>query len=321
MEKEFKEMNMESGDSELDIEQETKSGSSVEGKGKSSGKIKNDYWGKMPRPSLIKIQMMEALSRDEEGSYGKVKRVAAACGTDHSKVSRYFSEAIEAGYITKKLELTDIGREWTGKYNALQKQVRKYLENMQVAGPDLDSGIDAMIRNFDYNTLDRMTRNVRSAGKQVDNKYQEFRTGKGLEIDSLLERGRFPVDFRILRIKSNRQETEYKLSMADKGFEKPAVLSVNNRGSFLELTLKEMAEASGITGRLMRGQLEKLKYGDGEDLKEVPVKGEKIRIPARAFEYRDLDGGRFMATAYITVTCSVGTEHMPESRAMLFFWL
>ena len=89
----------------------------------------------------------------------------------------------------------------------------------------------------------------------------------------------------------------------------------------MELTTREMHAHSRIDGADMRGRLSSLKYVDQGQLYEAAIREGKVRIPLSACRFMKTHLGNVKGMVSITVTCSVGKAHMPESTALLMFWL
>ena len=71
----------------------------------------------------------------------------------------------------------------------------------------------------------------------------------------------------------------------------------------------------------MTGHLTGLKYLQGDVYKIAEIKNGKVRIPISAFCFRKFNHGMLQGNLMITVYCSVGEAHMPESTARLIFKL
>lgn len=117
------------------------------------------------------------------------------------------------------------------------------------------------------------------------------------------------------------KKERWQLSMADQGFEKPATLKHNRRGSWLILKRKEMQGFSRINREKMSGHLDTLKYDQEGTLIQAECRDDMIRIPLRAFQFHRRQGGEVRGALSVTMTCSVGRSHMPESTAVLVFWM
>lgn len=109
--------------------------------------------------------------------------------------------------------------------------------------------------------------------------------------------------------------------MAERGLERFAELVNSEEEHYLELTLKEMQARSRIDGQEMSGHLASLKYLLGGTVCSAEIRDGKVQIPLEACIYEGYDHGIIWGNAVITVTCSVGEAHMPESTARLLFIL
>ena len=56
-------------------------------------------------------------------------------------------------------------------------------------------------------------------------------------------------------------------------------------------------------------------------MEELSEGAEVIKLPLEAFKIHIGMGGEIKGMLPITVTCSVGNGHMPESTALLVFWM
>lgn len=130
---------------------------------------------------------------------------------------------------------------------------------------------------------------------------------------------RHPVVFRLYQM--NKKQGQGRDSMAMRGFEEIAEIVQENGESYLELKLKEMAAHSRVSGEMMAGKLKTLKYEHNEVLEEARIENNIVKIPMEACRIHRWTGIGTMGIVPVTVTCSVGPMHMPESTALLYFWV
>ena len=71
----------------------------------------------------------------------------------------------------------------------------------------------------------------------------------------------------------------------------------------------------------MTGRLSSLKYEEQGQLFEAAIREGRVRIPLNACHFMKTRHGNVKGMIPITVTCSVGKAHMPESTALLMFWM
>jgi len=82
-----------------------------------------------------------------------------------------------------------------------------------------------------------------------------------------------------------------------------------------------MSAHSRVSGETMVGKLKTLKYEHDEVLETVDIVNNIVRIPMEACKIHKWTGVGTMGVVPVTVTCSVGLVHMPESTALLYFWV
>ncbi|WP_461881639.1 helix-turn-helix domain-containing protein [Fusicatenibacter sp.] len=265
------------------------------------------------RLSLNQVKYLTLLDQCKQ-KRGSVQKIADWCGVRHPTVSRFFKACTEQGYLTKELVLTEKGRRILSWNQYLAKEVRQYLTDLGVE-EGMDDFAKGILENVDYNIIEKtiskravITDNTRmkKAASVIDN------------IDGIIEPGEHPVRISLFRV--NPMERAQK-SMADRGFEKTATIIHNEKESCLELTVKEMHAISRVDGHDMTGHLSSLKYLCYGSLKQAEINQGKVRIPLDVCTYEVYDHGIIWGNVSITVACSVGSAHMPESTARLMFIL
>ncbi len=267
-------------------------------------------------PSILQIQYLIELEK-VGNRRGNVALIAQNCGVGHSSVSKFFKTCCENGYLTEKYEFTPSGKVWLDGYRRIIKGLTEYFLNIGVPEEEVPEQVRRMVENVEYHVLKFMVHNEEKAksGKSAGKKKNVISQNK---LEQILAYGNYPVDFALFRL--NRQEG-VSLSMANKGFEPLASLRHNKRGSWIMLTIREMEARSRINGRPMEGILQSLKYEENGMMQLAEIKDGMLRIPLEACHLNVRQGGEVRGMIPVTVTCSVGREHMPESTAMLVFWL
>ena len=274
-------------------------------------------------PSMLQIQYLLELEKIGK-KRGSVAMIADTCGVSHGPVSRFFKECIGRGYLTEKYEFTTEGAHALLTYKKLLRDVRSYLKAMNIPEKEIPEKMRQLIENVDYDLLRTMARNARQTTKyaaEAENEQKKSQEGKDSNayfIEKILEKGKFQVGIAIHQISRN---SETRLSMAHQGFEHLAYIRNNTRGSWLELTIREIYGRSRIDGTEMSGHLSSLKYEKQGQLYEAAIKNGKLRIPLSACHFFRGRMGNVKGTVHITVACNVGNAHMPESTAVLTFWM
>lgn len=276
---------------------------------------KGECFRRKNRPTILQIRYLTELEKMGRRR-GSVAMIAEICGVNHASVSRYLKACCENGLLTSDYEFTEMGRAWLNGYQKLLGELEVYLQNIGIAPKEIPGNLKDMIENVDYYTLHSMLRNNQKMRSIVSMEKKEGTTRNFL--DEILSYGTWKVYFMIYQI---GQREELGISMANRGFKKPAVLRHNKRVSLLELSMCEVTARSRINGETMTGHLETLKYESGGVLHLAQMKEGKLRIPLEACRFHRRRGGEVQGMIPITVTCDVGRTHMPESTAMLVFWL
>lgn len=267
------------------------------------------------RPSMLQIQYLIELEKTGH-KRGSVGMIAEACGVSHGPVSRYLKTCQDKGLLTESYDFTDKGRAWLESYKTLIRDVQEYLGRMELSREDVLENTRVLIENMDYHVLLNMVRNDQQMrqSRQIEKTDQE----QGNLLDEVLEKGVWEVAFCLFR-----QDMRYGLrrSMADQGFIKPGIIRHNKRGSWLELTICDIAEVSRMDGHMKEGHLQTLKYEQDGMLHSVEPRDGKVRIPLKAFRIQRRRGEKVVGYVQITVTSNVSQVHMPESTAVLVFWV
>lgn len=266
-------------------------------------------------PSMLQIRYLIELER-LGNKRGSVAMIADICGVSHGPVSRFFKTCFERGYLTEKYEFTDAGRIALERYKKLLNNTQEYLERIGVCDEDIPDNTRKLIENIDYNVLGNIARSDLKMRKILTPEQPGVMDSDFLS--KVLEKGNWDVCIAIYQLKSGKKIA---LSMADRGFERLATIRNNKRGSWIELTIREMCAKSRIDGMHMSGMLSSLKYEYNGRLCAAEIKNGKVKIPLEACRFLKNSKGNIKGRIPITVTCSVGRAHMPESTALLTFWL
>ena len=260
--------------------------------------------------TMLQIRYLTELDQLEKKK-GAVRRIAATCGVNHSQVSRFFKKCTEEGELTESLDFTEKGRRKLDWHCKMVRDVRDYLERSGIT-EGMEEVLGELIENIDYAHLEKLVKSDRRTNPGTQMRRREDVI---TDITEILEYGNYEVVVAIL------QHDGTKRSMADRGFEPTAMIRYNKRGAWLELTIREMDAVSRINGEDMFGHLATLKYLHQGVYRYADIKNGKVRIPLDACYYQNFDNGVLRGNIMITVTCSVGNGHMPESTARVIFKL
>ena len=277
-------------------------------------------------PSMLQIQYLMELEKVGK-KRGSVTMIADICGVSHGPVSRFFKECMERGYLTEKYEFTAEGTHALLIYKKLLRDVKLYLKAMNIPEKEIPEKMRQLIENVDYDLLRNMIRNGRQTAEHAveQDKSQEetqdshySRESNAYFIEKILEKGKFQVGIAVHQMSRN---SETRISMAHQGFGHLALIRNNTRGSWLELTIREVNGRSRIDGTRMWGHISSLKYEKQGQLYEAVIKDGHLKIPLSACHFFRGRMGNVKGTVHITVACNIGNAHMPESTAVLTFWM
>ena len=276
---------------------------------------KGEHLKRQNRPTMLQLKYLQGLSRVDK-KRGAQGSIAQYYHVNSSTVNRFFKNCIERGILTEALEFTAEGQEWLDRYVRLYENLQKYLEEIGAKPEEIEETIDVMVEDIDIHMLELMI-NAHAEKKSV---YKRKENELDQETQNNLQKcERHPVVFRLYRM--NKKPGQSRDSMAMRGFEETAEIVQDKGESYLELKVKDMSAHSRVSGETMVGKLKTLKYEHDEVLETVDIVNNIVRIPMEACKIHKWTGVGTMGVVPVTVTCSVGLVHMPESTALLYFWV
>lgn len=277
---------------------------------------KGEHFKRQNRPTMLQLKYLKELENAEK-KRGVQRSIAEYCQVNSSTVNRYFKNCIERGILTETLTFTEEGKEWWQRYSDLYHKLMSYLKEIGGKAEEVEETAEAMIENIDIHMLELMiSAHAKKKSIYIGKKQQHL----DQEIQNNLEQcERHRVVFCLYRI--NRKPGESGASMAMHGFEEMAEIVQNNGKSCLELRVRDMAATSRMDGRAMVGHLSMLKYQYEGILRTAKIEEQRVKIPLEACKIHKWSGVGTMGMIPVTVTCSVGQIHMPESTALLYFWV
>lgn len=275
------------------------------------------------KPSMIQLQFLKEMKKQKQKGDWNEAEIARQYGVNRSTVSRYFKRCLEFGILSEpKYDFTKKGKEILQYYQDIEGDLTQYFEKIGVEGEALYQAVEGMLDGVDIQTIKTLCQK-----EKLHMKYENFGISGKEEIEhvppealeSYIQKGVYDVDFSIYRQGKNCQ----KLSMADMGFEKPAVLSFLPEARYLELTIRKVQAYSGaVKDLLLEGYAQTIKYRRLDDgLKLVKVQDGKIKIPLEEFWFECPQEGELSGQIQMTITTSIGKRHMPESVATLILRL
>lgn len=267
------------------------------------------------QPTMLQLQYLTELEKMSTNR-GFISLIAERCGVSHVAVSKYMKSCVESGILAEDYTFTEMGKTWLHTYQKLAEDLETYLRDIGVPEGETEENVRTLMEGADPHTLQAMIQSHTTAQRRLTT-----RRRAQLPADfcrDVLQDGRCRVQFKLYRMDS-RQKNSF--SMANKGFDRRAYLLRKDEKDYLELTIQQMNAASRINGVMMAGHLETLKYELDGELCIAPVEHGKVQIPLEACRFHRGQGGELTGIIPVTLTCSVGRVHMPESTAMMLFWM
>lgn len=272
------------------------------------------------RPSVMQIRYLLELKKLQPVSRGFQVVIAEKCHVSTPAINKSLKKAMDQGIITKYYSFTEYGSEWIDTYENLIDRLVRFLDDIKIPASERDNHIRMMLEDMDPFLLESI---LSTHEQQV--KPQTRIAGKALEEIACNIDGTSGLKVRIAVYRMDRKGNRANaLSMGNRAFDPTAELLNTEEGKYLVLHIREMKARSRINGKEMKGRIKSLKYEQDEELKQIKdltEDSEVIRLPLDAFRMHISPGGEMKGVLPITVTCSVGNVHMPESTALLVFWM
>lgn len=265
---------------------------------------------------MFQLQCLKALEMQiSEGKGYNEAEIGRQMDVNRSTISRCFKVYREEGFLQDK-EFTKKGKEFLEYYKTIEADLYQYFASIGINKEQQKQAVTGMFDTADIDTIQKLCQKEKmhlkyeSIGK---NDSKEITKIAHEDLDCYIKDGIYKVSFSIYR-----QGKDWRtLSMADDGFEKPALLYFQKNKRYLELTVREM-KAMTKGGALLSGHIQTVKCRSSKDiLYELPIKNRKILIPLEDFEFENLSETEIMAQTQLVMTSSVGEKRMPESVAML----
>lgn len=214
---------------------------------------------------------------------------------------------------TRAPKLTETGRKVAKRY---RDRVEIALNHLIYEGVDLehakkDSCIWAMYCSDE--TMEAIR--VKDEGYRVRRILKDKKKFDGGTLCRHMKNGTYSFPFVIYREYAKGNNI---VSMANKGFEHPCTLYVEDGKGVIQLQVVNMSEKSVLNGVFMSGMANKFQYFDSGRFVDAEFYGDIITFPARVLEFINIGSGSgqvLHGSVSLRMQCSVGISHMPEAEA------
>lgn len=200
----------------------------------------------------------------------------------------------------------------------------RYAERVEIAiNHLLYEGVDMenAVKDANYWALycsDKLMEVVRASDERsrVKHELRNEKNFSGALLCKKLRDGAYQFPFLINReqVKNNTN-----LSMANEGFAHPCTLLVSDGIGWVQLQAVPISAKSGANGELMQGRVHSVEYFEAGRYVSAALNGNVISFPAEALNFVNIGEGVgqvLHGSVAMKMQCSVGTMHMPESRAI-----
>ena len=275
------------------------------------------------------VSYLIALAEDEERDkkhVASMSRVAQMFGVNRSTVYRSVVVYQERGFLDRNYKLTDQGREWIAEYKTHKDRLESWLLHNQIDQENAQLNTYAILHACTEDVISVLCN--KGSGCMIcdhwktNDKNSSWRGMKGEQVVENLKKwfpdGKYRLHYAFL--KEHLQSAVMDRSMANDGFEYPAVLEVKNGDGAVYLKRKVTRQQAAM-GEWHEGMAAFLKYEQSAGLREARMVGEYLEVPLSAFwvSYEE-DYKRIRGMARVIMGCSAGERAMPESPAFLEVW-
>lgn len=253
-------------------------------------------------------------------------RVAQKLEVNRTTVSRNLSWYQLHGFLDGDYRLTQLGKEWLDSYTQRKERLESWLVHNGIDEETAGEDAFEILNHCSDEVISLLCKGGRMC-KECDQYPQQKEanwfgiSGEKLtaELGKYFPDGTYPLHFAVYKEETEKSLLE--LSMANSGFEAPAVLKIEDGTGTVCLKRKTMRQQSAM-GQWYRGMLAVLKYEQDALFREAVIERDTVFIPLSAFrivyekECRTVRG-----MARVLMSCTAGEQAMPESSGLLEFKL
>lgn len=266
---------------------------------------------------ILKLRVLLCFLNEDEKTC-TVTGLSALLGEGKQKMHRLLAALEREGLLDRSNArrpcLTEEGRQRAAFY---EDRVGVVVNHLLYEGLDLDEAEQNAYVWALFST-DKAMEIFRSSEQRYRAKYELRRQQKfdGAELCRRLPDGEYRLPFLFYK---EHISAGSNLSMANKGFEHPCVLKVENGCGMVHLKPVSVSARSPLTGREMNGRVRNLTVQDGGEFRPAQDCGGTLAFPARVLSFLNLGYGMeqiLHGSVCLRMQASVGTNHMPESTVL-----
>lgn len=244
-------------------------------------------------------------------------------GVSKSTVQRTLNVLVGRGIVDESYELTEEGRDYLDWYRPRFQSLTDWLMLHEIDKKTAEETAHTWMADTDESVIEMLMRDC-----MVCNICRNAAGGNGkeaildgIDLADFLPEGNYDVQLKVLRDEeeSERDNEKGELSMADKAFERPVRLIVNDGKSFIQMKRLRIFQISMGSKELMSGKMRTMEYTAQGRNRKPKLDGDFVRIPTRDIKWY-CSRNQVLLEGYLRVhfTCTAGSFHMPRRSAILF---
>ncbi len=267
--------------------------------------------------TATQMKYFMALAEEKKQS---LTQIAEKYKVNRSTVCRSLSALVDQGLLDEQYVLTSVGKQYLSEYKYKHEVITRWLMKNGIEEEDA--------RRDTYKILEvcsEKTIRMLGQGGEFCKACSYFREKghklviEGNEICNYIKRGEYQIPFVFHKDKKRSPD---QISMANEAFYHPALLVITKNSGYLSLRSKQMEQSSLIDKINLAGKVNSIKYEYQNQIKEASVTETMAKIPLEALKFIYIKEDEILqGYANLTMTCSVGILHMPESTAILTVYL
>lgn len=266
---------------------------------------------------LLKMKILMYFQQNDL-SLCTVGKMAERLGTFKQKISKLLIQMEEEGFVNRSNnrhpELTESGIRAAEEYANKIKITLEYLLNEGVSLESAEKDAYSIVLLSSKSTMDAIKRKYLKA--KIKKELASLDSIGAGDICKRLKDGMYPINFLIYR---QHPDYDRHLSMANKGFEHPAYLFVENGIGKIKLKIKDMKARTPYKDGMVKAQASEVSYLYDDQYMKAEFLGSFISFPLDVIKFTIIgENERAMlhGSLFIKIKSTINTTYMPESEAI-----
>lgn len=266
---------------------------------------------------LLKIKILMYFQYNDS-EFCTVGKMVERLGAIKQKISKLLIQMEKENLVNRKdnrhPELTKDGIKLAEEYSSKMKITIEYLLNIGVSLENAEKDAYNIVLLSSESTINAIKRKYLKAKIKKDLCGMDLIDGNDICKD--LKDGMYPFDFFIYR--QHPKHDKY-LSMANKGFEHPGYLFVENGVGKIKLKIRDMKAKAPYREDFVKGQASEVSYLYNEKYIKAELLGSFISFPLDVVNFTmvgDRERPMLHGSLFMKIKSTINTTYMPESEAI-----